>query len=137
MFRALQLGDLLCVVPALRALRAAAPRADHADRSAVGRKFRRALTAYTSTIPGVSRLSRLAGAARAIACDAAFSCRGAARRFDLAIQLHGSGALSNPLMVLLGAGRTAGFYQPGQYCPDPERFIAWDESNMRCGAICG
>uniref|UniRef100_UPI002FE2F29A glycosyltransferase family 9 protein n=1 Tax=Noviherbaspirillum sp. TaxID=1926288 RepID=UPI002FE2F29A len=49
------------------------------------------------------------------------------REFDLAIQLHGSGNLSNPITELLGARHVAGFYQLGQRCPDPARFLPWDE----------
>jgi ADP-heptose:LPS heptosyltransferase len=47
------------------------------------------------------------------------------RRFDLALQLHGSGALSNPIVALLGAERSAGYFRPGDYCPDSERFVPW------------
>jgi ADP-heptose:LPS heptosyltransferase len=49
------------------------------------------------------------------------------RAFDLVLQLHGSGEVSNPLAVLLGGRRTAGFYRPGQYCPDPAAFIPYPE----------
>jgi ADP-heptose:LPS heptosyltransferase len=44
---------------------------------------------------------------------------------DLVLQMHGSGDLSNPLAMLLGGRTTAGYYLPGQYCPDSERFIPY------------
>jgi ADP-heptose:LPS heptosyltransferase len=50
-----------------------------------------------------------------------------AQRFDLAVQLHGSGTLTNPLIALLGASRTAGFAAPGAIVPDPDLFIAYPE----------
>jgi ADP-heptose:LPS heptosyltransferase len=55
------------------------------------------------------------------------------RAFDLALQMHGSGLLTNPITVLLGARMNAGFYSPGAYCPDAERFLPWydDEPEVR------
>jgi ADP-heptose:LPS heptosyltransferase len=47
------------------------------------------------------------------------------RRFDLALQLHGSGTLSNAIVAMLGARRTAGYFRPGDFCPDTERFLPW------------
>jgi ADP-heptose:LPS heptosyltransferase len=49
------------------------------------------------------------------------------RRFDLTLQMHGSGRLSNSLAVMLGAARTTGFIVPGDYFPDAERYVAWRE----------
>jgi ADP-heptose:LPS heptosyltransferase len=50
-----------------------------------------------------------------------------ARRFDLAIQLHGSGTLTNPLLRQFGAMHMAGFHAAGQASPDPARFLGWQD----------
>jgi ADP-heptose:LPS heptosyltransferase len=42
--------------------------------------------------------------------------------------MHGSGELTNPLAVLMGGAHTAGFYRPGNYCPDAERFFEWRDA---------
>jgi ADP-heptose:LPS heptosyltransferase len=59
----------------------------------------------------------------------AFFAGAQARSFDLAIQMHGNGGLTNPFTIMLGAAATAGYYAPGAYCPDPERFLRLDESD--------
>jgi ADP-heptose:LPS heptosyltransferase len=56
-----------------------------------------------------------------------FLCRLQRGKFDLALQLHGSGALVNNICVLFGARRTAGFCEPAGYCPDPELFHPYPE----------
>ena len=113
--RALQLGDLLVAVPALRALRRAYR---YAHVTLVGLPWAEVF---------VQRFSRYV--------DALMEFPGRPDGFDLAIQMHGDGGCTNAIALALGARRTAGFYRPGNACPDPETFVEWrDRENeiLRC-----
>ena len=134
-FRALPgLGDFLCIVPALRALRRALPETQIVLlglRS--GRALAQRFTHYIDDFiefPGFPGLPEQTPDVRALP---AFLETMQERAFDLALQMHGSGALTNPLIVLLGARMNAGFYSQGAYCPGAERFLLWydDESEVR------
>ncbi|HEX7127931.1 MAG TPA: glycosyltransferase family 9 protein [Thermodesulfobacteriota bacterium] len=112
--RALNVGDLLVAVPALRALRRALPAA---RITLVGlpwaaemvRRFPRYLDDLLPFpgFPGIEEAPFDAG--RLIACLA----DARERAFDLAIQMHGGGRYSNPFTRMLGATRTAGFVAAG------------------------
>jgi ADP-heptose:LPS heptosyltransferase len=126
--RALQLGDLLCAVPAFRALRVALPETEITllglpwARELVPR-FDRYLDAFVE-FPGHPGLPE-----RAPDFDGMPEFLGAVRRarFDLALQLHGSGRITNSVVFRLGAGASAGFYPPGEACPDERAFIPYPE----------
>jgi ADP-heptose:LPS heptosyltransferase len=138
-FRALQLGDMLCAVPALRALRAHAP---HARITLVGLPWAQSFVdrfhAYVDDLlpfPGYPGYPEHEGTIPAF-LDFLGAAR--AKRFDLAIQLHGSGELTNRIVKVLEARKTVGFVsdRPGSSATarnpeaDPDIAVAWpDEVN--------
>lgn len=128
-FRALQLGDLICSVPALRALRRAFPQS---RVTLIGLPWARDFAARFKTyiddfiaFPGYPGLPEITPDINAIP---QFFKTAQDRHFDLAIQLHGSGSFVNPITVLLGAKKNAGFYLPTEYCPDLNLFLPYPET---------
>ncbi len=120
------LGDFLCAVPAWRALRGAFPSAHitliglSEIRSLLGR-FPGLFDEWLE-FPGFPGIPERPAAVHDLP---GFLTAVQARHFDLALQMHGSGGISNLFTMLLGASTTAGFYVPGQYCPDPRTFLAY------------
>jgi ADP-heptose:LPS heptosyltransferase len=124
-FRALVLGDLLCAVPAWRALKAAFP---HSELTLIGlpwaREFVRRCPYIDDFIefPGFPGLpERVPDLARLPTFLQAMQ----QRRFDLLLQMHGSGRIVNPLLAACGALHCGGFREPGGYCPEPTLFAPW------------
>jgi len=130
-FRALKLGDMLCATPALRALREGLPEAEVVlvglpwAREFVDRH--RGLLDGFREFPGWPGLPEREPDHQAIP---GFLDSIRAERFDLAIQLHGSGAVSNEVVARFGARWTAGFYEPGAECPDPRFFLPYPNRGL-------
>lgn len=125
-FRALQLGDMLCAVPALRALRAALP---HTRIALIGlpwaeqfaARFPRYIDDFIA-FPGHDAFPE-----QAVQKDllADFYAAMRARRFALALQMHGSGEHSNNITRAFGARAMAGYGddksdERQQFYPYPE-----------------
>jgi ADP-heptose:LPS heptosyltransferase len=112
--RASRIGDFLCATPAFKALRNALP---GARISLVGLPIVRDLAVRSPSIdrfipfPGFPGMAEQFFDARR---SLAFFEEMQAERFDLAIQMHGSGVYSNPFTLLLGAKVTAGFVRSGE-----------------------
>lgn len=122
------LGDLLCAVPALQSLRAACPQAHITWVGLPGtewfaQRFPALLDAFLA-FPGYPGIPEGWQSAQA---TVDFLAQTQANPFDLVIQMHGNGSAMNAFVALIGAQARAGFYLPGQYCPQPESFLPYPE----------
>ncbi len=122
------LGDMLCAVPALRALRAALP---EAEIVLVGlpwaRAFAERFERYLDELLPLPGFPGLPEEPTRLAELPSFLGEVHRRRFDLAVQLHGSGRVTNLLTALLGARETAGFVPSGEPPPAPGWFLGYPE----------
>lgn len=129
--RALMLGDLLVAVPALRALRAALP---DAHVTWIGLEPTRAMAGRLGhliddflALPGYPGLPEVPHDASLLP---RFLERARQRRFDLALQWHGSGPVVNGLVARLGARQLAGFCTAGDGAAPRGHaalFVPWPE----------
>src|SRR5690606_247554 len=118
-FRALNLGDMLCAVPALRALRAAYPNAEIRfiglpHMAEFVNRYSMYLDSFSS-FPGAPGLPEQPFDADAFI---RFLKEERAEHYDIIFQMHGKGAVTNPLVAMLGARRVAGYFEPNEYRPD-------------------
>lgn len=121
--RALDLGDMLCAVPAFRALRLGYPEARITLvglpwAEAFAARYRHLLDDFVE-FPGHPRLPERPVDPRAAET---FLSQMRARRFDLAVQLHGSGEVTNGIVAQWGACAIAGLsHEP----LPPGAFATW------------
>jgi lipopolysaccharide heptosyltransferase II len=127
-FRALQLGDMLCAVPALRALRRAKP---GAHITLIGLPWARSFVErYANLVDELIVFPGAIGFPEQAETDdhlEGFSKAMRERRFDIAIQMHGSGGIANDIVQKMGARANAGFVQAGE-APRNGIFIGWPDA---------
>lgn len=127
-FRALQIGDMLCAIPAIRALHNAYPDAEITLAglpwgSMLAERFPEYFHSLI-TFPGYPGFPEQAVDYFAFPD---FLRKVQQENFDLALQMHGSGTISNPLVDLFAAKNIAGFYTKNNFCPDKDLFIEYPD----------
>ncbi|HEX6497636.1 MAG TPA: glycosyltransferase family 9 protein [Micromonosporaceae bacterium] len=125
--RANALGDYIFALPALEALRAAYPDAEIVLLGAPWHE--RFLTGRPGPVDRVLTVPPVPGVRGPGPGESAHDAwrdvdRLRDERFDIAIQLHGGGRYSNPLVTALGARVTAGLRAPD--APAPHRWIRYE-----------
>jgi ADP-heptose:LPS heptosyltransferase len=120
------LGDLLCAVPALRSLRAAARSAEITLVGLPGSGWFRdrfpELIDRLLPLPHWPGIPEATGGADRLP---GFLEGARARRFDVAVQLHGTGNCTNDLVSALRASVDAGHHVQGGRAPDPRTYRPW------------
>lgn len=125
-FRALQLGDMLCQIPAMRALRHAYPQA-HITLAGLpwGRSFTERFHRYFDDFVWFPGYPGLPEQDVDPVMFASFLKQVQSKHFDLALQMQGNGTIVNAMVELFGAHYTAGFFLPGDYAPNREYFMPY------------
>jgi ADP-heptose:LPS heptosyltransferase len=125
-FRALQLGDMLCAIPAIRALHHAYP---GATITLLGLPWAQSLTErfphYIHSFrhfPGYPGLPEQKVEVKKVGL---FLLEVQQEHYDLVLQMQGNGSIVNPMVELLGGKYTAGFCLKDDYCPDKDLFLEY------------
>jgi ADP-heptose:LPS heptosyltransferase len=118
-FRALQLGDMLCAVPALRALRHAVPQARITLVALPwAAQFAQRFGAYVDefvAFPGHPLLPEQPVRQNELTAFYTDMC---GRKLSFALQLHGSGDISNEIVTGFGAQAMAGYTSGDPVCTE-------------------
>jgi hypothetical protein len=135
-FRALQLGDMLCAVPALRALRHSYPRA---EITLLGlpwaASFCDRFSEYVDRFIHFPGYPGLPEQPFDPLLWKNFVERMHNEQFDLILQMQGNGSIVNEMLIDLQAGPVAGFHSAGSY-RDPDLFIEYRPVFRRLKDIC-
>ena len=109
-FRALQLGDMLCAIPALRALHYAYP---EAEITLLGLAWAQSLVdRFPNYIHKFKHFPCYPGLPEQkldVKAFAKFLLEVQKEEYDLVLQMQGNGSIVNPMVELFGAKYTAGF----------------------------
>ena len=127
-FRALQLGDMLCVIPAMRALWHAYP---DAEITLIGLPWAGSFTErfkqYFDRFICFAGYPGLPEQNFDPASFMEFLTLVQGEKFDLALQMQGNGSVVNPMVELFGARYTAGFSKESHYAPENGLFYPYPD----------
>lgn len=125
-FRALQLGDLLCSIPALRALHHAYPKA---RITLLGLPWGQSLPGrfphYIHSFKHFPGYPGLPEQKLRVSDFTRFLEEMQQQQFDLVLQMQGNGSLVNSMVELIGGKYTAGFYLKDDYRPNEDLFLEY------------
>ncbi|MES2353006.1 MAG: glycosyltransferase family 9 protein [Pseudomonadota bacterium] len=128
-FRALQVGDMLCAVPTLRSLRAGFPEANITLVSLPwAKEFAARFNNYLDdfvAFPGHPQFPEQPAQESTLPT---FYQEMRARHFDLAVQIHGNGQISNQIINEFGAKIRVGFTRKGSAEIHSRSFPAYPET---------
>jgi ADP-heptose:LPS heptosyltransferase len=128
-FRALQLGDMLCHIPAMRALRQAYPQANITLAGMPwGKSFTERFHQYFDDFIWFPGYPGLPEQTVDPVMFASFLNKVQNRHFDLALQMQGNGTIVNAMVELFEAHYTAGFYLTGDYAPNLDYFMPYPDN---------
>lgn len=115
--RPLYLGDLICAEPALRALKTRFPRAQITLIALPWTEAILSRYAWADRFQAFPGWQGIGEAPYRPEVTEAYLAAARSERYDLAIQMHGSGEASNGFVAGLGAAISLGFTTPGAPCP--------------------
>ena len=122
-FRALYLGDMMCVIPTIRAVRCAYP---SASITLIGlpwqKKFVERFSHYIDDFTEFPGWPGLPEQKFDPAACIAFVKEMQMKQFDLVLQMQGNGEGTNALCMLFAADIVCGLRKKNEYCPDENLF---------------